>query len=124
MCAVTHGMNKSLPYFIFLSSFPLSLSPPSLSPSFLPSPSLLLPHLLSFLFSLTSLLPLSLPPSSPPLLFPAQLYSLVLSLEDLERRALSLPEEDRSLVLAQRDEFCSEIFSLLRLKTLDQPWCK
>jgi len=49
---------------------------------------------------------------------------LVLSLEDLERRALSLPEEDRSLMLAQRDEICSEMFSLLKLKTLDQQWNK
>ena len=55
---------------------------------------------------------------------PPQLYMLVLSLEDLERRALSLPEEDRSLMLAQRDEICSEMFSLLKLKTLDQQWNK
>ena len=99
----------SLPPFSFTFPFHYSFlfhPPPS-------SPLLTLPFFLSS-------------PSSPllPLLSIAQLYSLVLSLEDLERRALSLPEEDRSLVLAQRDELCSEIFSLLRLKTLDQPWCK
>ena len=66
------------------------------------------------------------PPSSPPSLPPPplppslQLYSHVLSLEDLERRALSLPEEERGVVLEQKECICTEIFALLRLRTLEK----
>ena len=57
-------------------------------------------------------------------LFLFQLYSLVLSLEDLERRALALPEEDRPQMLIQRDKICLEMVCLLNLKATRQQWTK
>ena len=49
-----------------------------------------------------------------------QLYSLVLALEDLDKRALVLPEVERGVVSTRKEEICSEIFDLLRLKTLEK----
>lgn len=53
-----------------------------------------------------------------------QLYLLVLQLEGMEQKALSLPQEERAELIAERDDVCREMFSLMKLKTLDQPWSK
>jgi DNA topoisomerase 2-associated protein PAT1 len=54
------------------------------------------------------------------LLIIEKLYSLVLALEDLDKRALVLPEVERGVVSTRKEEICSEIFDLLRLKTLEK----
>ena len=53
-----------------------------------------------------------------------QLYLLVLELEDMEQTAASLPEEDKIELIFKRDELRDEMFSLLKLKTLGEPWTK
>ena len=50
-----------------------------------------------------------------------QLFSLVLLCEELEQKALALltgDREERALLLAQKDDVCSLVFSLLKLKHL------
>ena len=52
---------------------------------------------------------------------PPQLFSLVLLCEELEQKALALltgDREVRALLLAQKDDLCSLVFSLLKLKHL------
>ena len=51
---------------------------------------------------------------------PTQLYSYIVSLEELDKRALALSEGERGGVLARKERVCAEVFSLLRLKTLDE----
>ena len=41
----------------------------------------------------------------------------MLSLEDLDRRALVIPLQERGAVKLRKEEICSEIFDLLRLKS-------
>ena len=53
-----------------------------------------------------------------------QLYLLALELEGMEQTVLSLPEDERVELLTKRDGICQEMFSLLKLKTLDKPWTR
>ena len=46
----------------------------------------------------------------------------MLTLEDLERRALALPEEDRQTLIEKKEELCRQMFQLLKLKTIDEMW--
>ena len=49
---------------------------------------------------------------------------MALELEGMEQKVLSLPEEERIELLTKRDEICQDMFSLLKLKTLDKPWSR
>ena len=48
----------------------------------------------------------------------------MLELEDMELKARSLPDEDKIELVSKRDEMRSEMFSLLKLKMLGEPWSK
>ena len=57
-------------------------------------------------------------------MFPFQMYSLILEVEDVDYHLPSMPGEERSAALQRRDSLIGQLFAMTRIKVDLQDWRK